>query len=372
MANIVSIIMQYLTPDMIARISSALGLDRGSTQTAIGASVPALLAAIGNVATQPGGAQKLADQANQQSGMLDSLTSMIGGQSEIADKGSRMLSSLLGGSQQNMLTGAITNFTGIGQGASNSLLGMLAPLIMGVIGKQLGSGGIDSYGVANLLAGQKDNIAAALPAGMRDQLRGTGLLDSLQSTAGTAAGQASRAGRAAVDTGYRAARATPSSSMNWLYWALPAAAVVALLFYVFNRPEERVAEQPRPAATTTGSGTASNAPPSMVVAGLDVGKEVNDSLANLKTSLQGVNDVASATAAQPKLEQVKTQLDKVSGVSGQLSADQRKMLSTYITPSMPMLNQMFDSVLAVPGVASVLKPHIDMIKEKLTTLTIVT
>ena len=57
--NLVSLIMQFLTPDMIGRIASALGLDRTNTQTAIGAAVPGLLAGLCGVATQPGGAQSL-------------------------------------------------------------------------------------------------------------------------------------------------------------------------------------------------------------------------------------------------------------------------------------------------------------------------
>jgi hypothetical protein len=44
--NLVSLIMQFLTPDMIGRIASALGLDRNNTQTAIGAAVPGLLAGL--------------------------------------------------------------------------------------------------------------------------------------------------------------------------------------------------------------------------------------------------------------------------------------------------------------------------------------
>jgi hypothetical protein len=360
MANIVSLIMQYLTPDMIGRIASVLGLDRNTAQTSIGASVPALLAALGNVATQRGGAQKLADAANQQAGTVDNLASMIGGQNGFAEKGSRMLSSLLGSGQQNALTSAITSFTGIGQGTCSSLLGMLAPVIMGVIGKQLGSGGVDSYSVANLLAGQKDNIAAALPSGLRDQLRGTGLLDSLQGAAGAVAGQAYSAGRTAVDRSYRAASAVPTPSRNWLYWAVPAAAVLGLLLYFFSRPEERVAVQVPPGTSSMQS---------LVVGGLDVNRHVNDTLATLRTSLQDVKDPISAAAVQPRLEQVTNQLDRVVGMTGQLSADQRKTLSGMVSPSMSSLNQMFETVLAIPGVAPVLKPHIDAIKAKLGTIT---
>src|SRR5207342_1094904 len=53
--NLVSLVIQFLTPEMIGRIASALGLDRNNTQTAIGAVVPTLLAGFSNVAVQPGG-----------------------------------------------------------------------------------------------------------------------------------------------------------------------------------------------------------------------------------------------------------------------------------------------------------------------------
>ena len=44
--NLVSIIMSFLTPDMIGRIASMLGLDRNDTSSAIEAGVPGLLAAL--------------------------------------------------------------------------------------------------------------------------------------------------------------------------------------------------------------------------------------------------------------------------------------------------------------------------------------
>jgi hypothetical protein len=42
--NLISLVTQFLTPDMIGRIAAALGLDRNAVQTAINAAVPALLA----------------------------------------------------------------------------------------------------------------------------------------------------------------------------------------------------------------------------------------------------------------------------------------------------------------------------------------
>ena len=76
-ANLVSLVMQYLTPDMIERIAAALGLDRNKVGPVITGAIPALLAAFNNTATQPGGAQKLADAAKQQAGALGNLASML-------------------------------------------------------------------------------------------------------------------------------------------------------------------------------------------------------------------------------------------------------------------------------------------------------
>src|SRR5262245_11798218 len=232
--NLVSLITQFLTPDMVGRIASALGLDRNNTQTAIGAAVPGLLAGLCGVATQPGGAQKLVDAVKQQTGALGNFASMIGGanRSSLIDKGSQMLSSLLGGREQTALVDAVGKYAGLGQSASGSLLGMLAPVVMGAISKEQGTRSLDAGGIANLLASQKDNIAAALPAGFSNLLGGTGLLDSLGGAARTAtaaAGQTARvttsAARAIGDTGQRVA----AVSLNWLYWLIPLLAILAVL-----------------------------------------------------------------------------------------------------------------------------------------------
>ena len=117
--NLISLVMQFLTPDMIGRIAAALGLDRNKVESAITGAVPALLAAFNNTATQPAGAQKLADAAKQQASTFGNLASVFatGGETSLVDKGSQMLSSLVGGQNRNALTDAIGRFTGLGQNA---------------------------------------------------------------------------------------------------------------------------------------------------------------------------------------------------------------------------------------------------------------
>jgi hypothetical protein len=364
--NLVSLVMQFLTPDMIGRIATALGLDRNVTQTAISALIPALLAGLSNTATQPGGAQKLVDAARQHNGTLGNFANMLGtgGQSSFIEKGSQMLSALVGGGEQNSLAQAVAKFTGIGQGTAGSLLGLLAPVVMGTIGQQRQQGrSLDTSGIAALLASQKDNIAAALPSGFSNLLSGTGLLDSLGSAARTATAAGSQAAQVAGsaarvvgDTGRRAADVAASNSLKWLYWLIPIAAVLALLIYLFARPAEQVVQQ----GVTTAQ--------SLMVSGLDIGKQVTDSISSLRTTLGGITDVASAQAALPKLQEVTAQIDKVAGMTGQLSPEQRKLLAGLVNPFMPTLNQLFDKVVAIPGVAEMLKPTIDVLKDRLAAL----
>jgi hypothetical protein len=347
---------------MIGRIASALGLDRTNTQTAIGAAVPGLLAGLSGVAAQPGGAQKLVDAVRQQTGALGSFAKMIGdsGQSSLIEKGSQILSSLLGGRDQTALTGAVGKYAGLGQGASGSLLGMLAPIVMGTIGQQQGTRSLDAGAITSLLSSQKHNIAAALPAGFANLLSGTGLLDSLGGAARAAtaaAGQTAKvttsAARAIGDTGQRAA----AVSRNWLYWLIPLLAILALLIYFFAKPAEQVVQ---PSVPTI---------PSLTVGGLDIRKEVTDSITNLRTTLTGITDAASAQAALPKLQDVTAQIDKVDSLVGKLSPEQRRVLAGMVNPLMPSLNLLFDKVLAIPGVAELLKPTIDALRAKLAVLT---
>ena len=268
----------------------------------------------------------------------------------------------MGGRDQNALIGAISKFTGLGQGASGSLLGMLAPIVMGTIGQhQSATRALDANGIANLFAGQKDNIAAALPSGFGSLLSGTGLLNSLGDAARTATAAGSEATRAATSaaravgqTSQRAAGAAASS--NWLYWLIPIAAAAALLVYFAVRPTEEVVQQ------------GMNKAQDLVVGTADIGKQITNSVASVRTTLDGISDVASAQAALPKLQEVTAQIDKTDSAVGQLSADQRKAIAAVINPLMPAVNQLCDKVLAIPGVAEVLKPSVDTLKAKLTAL----
>jgi hypothetical protein len=112
------------------------------------------------------------------------------------------------------------------------------------------------------------------------------------------------------------------------------------------------------------------APPaqSIVVGGVDIGKQLGDNLSNLRTSVAGITDVESAKAALPKLQEATAAIEKVNSMVPQLSADQRLSVAGLVAPAMAAINQLFEKALAIPGVGDVLKPTVDNLKVKLADL----
>jgi Bacterial protein of unknown function (DUF937) len=372
----------------------------------VSAAVPALLAAFSGLADKPGGAQSLVNTIKQQSGVADNFASMIGGsnQASFVDRGSSLLTSLLGSHDSSSLAGAVGRFAGLGQTKATSMLGMLAPLVLSLIGKQIGTRGVDVGSLTSLLASQRDLIAQALPGGMGQMLESAGLgsgFEQVRGAAATAAPQVSRPSdyrstassdqyRPTSRPSERAAR-SETGGPNWVYWLLPLIVLAGLLWYLFSRPpheEQQARREPPPPAQTQQerqtpqrpdtSQTTGQAQPTtpgqttpgqnVVVGGVDVKNALGDSLADVRTSLQGVTDAGSAQTALPKLESAKTQIDKVSGLVGQLSDDQRKVVAGVVNSAMAQINQQTDRVMAIPGVGDVLNPVIGPIKTKLAEL----
>ena len=379
-ANLVSVVMQFLTPDMIAKIASALGLDRTVAQKAIGGAVPALLASLADVASTPNGARQLTNTlAQQQPGSLESLKGLIGssGQNNLAETGSSMLSGLFGGGALDTIAQSIGKFAGVDGGSSKSLLGMLGPVVLAALGQQQRSAGLDAGGLASLLGSQKDQIAAAIPSGLADQLSAAGLLDraagGLRSGTAAASAAGSRIAGASERTvagASRAAYATSSAaSSRWPYWLAALVVLGGLAWFALGRQaDETVAELPHPAATQPATGTVGLAPSDLTIGGVNLANQVNSSVGTLRSVLPTITDAASAQAALPKLREATTQLDEVSNLATKLTPEGKSALARLIAAATPTINQMCDKVLATPGVGDIAKPAIDELRGKLDTL----
>jgi uncharacterized protein DUF937/PRC-barrel domain protein len=225
--NLVSTITQVLSSNFVSRVASSLGLDGAQVEKALQAGAPALLAALTSLVSKPAGAAALNGAvAQQQPGVLTSLANMIGGsgQKALIDTGVSTLTSLLGGKTTSALTNAVGQYAGIGEGSSKSLMGVLGPIVLGVLGQQQRTSGLDATGLANLLASQKDNIARALPAGFASYLGGTGILDRITGPT------------ARPEPAYAISPSTSMTTPSWLLPALGILAIGALAWYLLSGP----------------------------------------------------------------------------------------------------------------------------------------
>ena len=384
--NLISLVMQFLTPDVISRIASALNLDGNATQKAATAAVPAMLGGFAKVAATPEGARKLYNAVSQQSpGVLDSLTSVLGGpgQKTLEENGLNMVASLFGGSTTQTLASTISRFAGVDPGASSSLLGLLAPVVTGALAKHATTGNVDASGLAQMLNSQKSNIQAALPAGFADLLKGSGVLGDIAGVADQTTRAASSAAQTATYATQQAPRAAKSaaSSMNWAYWVIPAALLLAAGWWMFgNRatapgpeqagtpqvatPETTASVNPDLAASATQALTALKGVPG----GTEIADQTTSALDKLSSTLNGIKDAATAQTALPQLQDARTQLDKVGGLAAQLPTAGRSALATIIAASMPTINKRLDEILTIPGVATILQQPIDGLRSNLETL----
>ena len=284
--------------------------------------MPALLAALISYVSKPQGATKLNEVVRkQESGVLASLASVIGepGQKALLDQGGSVLTSLLGGKTLSALTGAIGQYAGINSGSSKNLMGLLGPVVLGVLSQEQRDRGLDASGLANLLTSQKSNVIGALPSGFSKYLGDTGILDDV-SAAG--AKYATRA------------PSTPPSIVPWLVGALVLLAIGWLVWHLLSGRDQHVVETTKPPVEETTSPT-SEAPYAGLFAKLhgieagdaDVGELATSAVNHLYSSLVGIKDEASAQAGLPNLTQASSEFDKLTGLLSQLSPENRKALA---------------------------------------------
>lgn len=348
--NLVSTIMSLLAPAIINKIAGSLGMNQGLAGKAISAAIPAILAALTGAASRSGGASALSNVlAKQDPGILGNLGNLIGGsnQDQLVSGGTSMLSSLLGGSSTSLLSNAVGKFAGIDSNQSGSLLGMLAPMVMGQLAQTQRASGLDANGVASLLNSQKDNISAAMPAGFSNLLQGSGLLDSITGAARPAAPM----------------HVAPASGGGLGKWIIPLvlalAAAYLLSTYGCSQHTAEKASAPEAPAVTAPAATTPAAPvaatPALPAVG-DLAGMASKALGALTTTLGTVTDEATAKAAVPALSEAGKQIDGLKLAAAALSGDARKPIASLIAGALPGLTQAVEKAVGIPGVGAILNP----------------
>lgn len=160
MFSLQDLLGQQQGSEAVDQISQNVGAEPSAVNTAIQAALPMILGSLANNAATPQGAESLNTALEQDHdgsilGNLGGLGSMIfGGQTappRQADGGG-ILGHILGTNQAPVVQ-EVSNQSGLNSGQVAQILMMLAPIVMGYLGKQKQQQGVGSDGLGGLLGG---------------------------------------------------------------------------------------------------------------------------------------------------------------------------------------------------------------------------
>lgn len=157
-------LLDQLGGSRLSDLSRALGgADEGQARSALAMGLPAILGALQRNAATPDGAAAL-DQAlerDHDGSVLDNLGAILGG-ARNAD-GAGILRHAFG-NRQGAVEQAVSRESGLDAAQVSKLLAMVAPLVMGQLGKQRRSGGLDAGGIGALLQRESSAVGGGSAA----------------------------------------------------------------------------------------------------------------------------------------------------------------------------------------------------------------
>jgi hypothetical protein len=168
MGSLLDSLSGHLDEQTLGRLSGALGADQGATSKALAAAVPLLLAGLARNASQPAGAQQLHDALarDHDGSALDHPPAAP------TPDGDAILGHILGDRREAAERG-IAGASGLDISKVGPLLSMLAPVVMGALGRARSQGGLGPGQLSEVL--NREGAALGGSSGVMGMV--AGLLD---------------------------------------------------------------------------------------------------------------------------------------------------------------------------------------------------
>ncbi len=142
----------------IEQIGRSVGLDSGDVSKVLAGAMPAMLSGLTRNSSSSAGAAGLlgALDRDHDGSVLDDVMGFLGGGGNLG-AGAGILGHVLGGRQSNVES-AISKSSGVDMASVTKILAMVAPLLMGALGKAKREQGLDAAGLTAAL-GQQEQAA---------------------------------------------------------------------------------------------------------------------------------------------------------------------------------------------------------------------
>lgn len=170
MANLLDLIQQHVQPQLVNQAAQVLGESENDTLKALNGWIPTLLTGLFQKTGDSNAMGSIFNLLSNFDGdILNRLGGLVGGGNLAHDDPKDAAGHLLGsvfGAKVPALTNAIAAFSGVKSSSASSLLGLVGPLVMGVLSKKINSEGLNVSGLSNILVQDKNSILGALPGGL--------------------------------------------------------------------------------------------------------------------------------------------------------------------------------------------------------------
>lgn len=162
--DILGSLLQELGGGGVGEIARTVGVESSDVTSVLSGAVPAILAGLTRNSSSGAGAASLLDALDRDhdGSVLDDVIGYLGGGGNLAD-GAGILGHVLGGRRSN-IESTISRSTGVDLASVSQIMAMVAPLIMGALGRAKGQGGLDASGLAAVLGEQQQAARQASPS----------------------------------------------------------------------------------------------------------------------------------------------------------------------------------------------------------------
>ena len=161
MSSLMEMLAGQLGGDNLSKISQALGSDENTTKSAVGAALPMLIGALSRNGENEEGAQGIMgalERDNHDGSIFENLSGFLDNKEyEQPKSGAGILGHLLGGKQDRVSQG-VSQASGLSTDSSSRLMKMLAPMVLGALGKQKKSQGLGVQDLMGLLGGERKAV----------------------------------------------------------------------------------------------------------------------------------------------------------------------------------------------------------------------
>lgn len=173
--NLFNLVKGQFSDALMGKAAGLLGESNSATSSAFDSILSTVIGGVIRNGSDEKGAGNLLNvlkDGNHDGGILDNLGDLLGGgtKSDGLMKSGGTLINLLMGNKTGAILDILARVTGLKRNSSSMFMNLLAPVVMGQIGKLVKNKAFDALGLKNFLSGQKSHIERALPNGMTSAL----------------------------------------------------------------------------------------------------------------------------------------------------------------------------------------------------------